>query len=82
MEMLQTEPQAFTCSAHILSPQQQKGLILGGVLGPGQRPLPDGTLISVKTTQLATIPVHALVLWRGNTVVTLSECGTKHVGVY
>ena len=30
----------------------------------------------------AVIPVHALVMWRGNTVVTLSECGTKHVGVY
>lgn len=82
MEMLQIEAQAFSCSAHILSPEQQKGLILGGGLGQGQRPLPDGTLISVKTTQLAAIPVHALVLWRGNTVATLSECGTKHIGVH
>ena len=82
MEVLQVEDQAFACSAHILSPQQQKGLVLGGGLGRGQRPLPDGTLISVKTTQLAAVPEHAPVLWHGNTVATLSECGTKHTGVY
>ena len=35
VEVLQVEAQAFACSAHILSPQQQKGLVLGGGLGRG-----------------------------------------------